>query len=119
MDDAQLFSWVDRDAPELIEWLARNPGSRGRVDEMRRAVSRAREAARGVPERIGPYRVAREIGRGGMGVVYEADQPEAGRRVAIKVVSGADPTLAERFERECAALGRLNHPGIAHLYEAS
>ena len=74
----------------------------------------------GPPEHIGPYRVLREIGRGGMGVVYEAEQEQPRRRVAVKVlrrVTASDEGL-KRFEREARVLGRLSHPGIAHIYDA-
>lgn len=71
-------------------------------------------------ERIGAYRILREIGRGGMGIVYEAEQEEPRRRVALKVVATglASPSLLERFRLEAHALGRLDHPGIARILEA-
>ena len=74
----------------------------------------------GGPERIGAYRVLREIGRGGMGVVYEAEQDAPRRHVAIKVIrSGALTREAvRRFEREAEVLGLLQHPGIAQIHEA-
>ena len=56
-----------------------------------------------IPERLGDYRILREIGRGGMGIVYEAVQESLGRRVALKVLSrarGSGPTAAIRFQRE-------------------
>ena len=71
---------------------------------------------------IGSYRVVRELGRGGMGVVYEAVRTgdEFSRRVAIKVLSSgwSASTLAERFRFERRVLAGLDHPGIARLYDA-
>jgi len=70
---------------------------------------------------IGAYRVVREIGRGGMGVVYEAEQSRPHRRVALKVILGGrhvDATTVRRFEREADSLARLKHPGIAAIYES-
>ncbi len=71
--------------------------------------------------RFGPYRPLRELGRGGMSVVYLAEQQEPLRRqVAIKVVPpGRDSVeLSRRFEQERQALARLNHPNIADVYDA-
>jgi eukaryotic-like serine/threonine-protein kinase len=55
-----------------------------------------------------------------MGVVYEAEQEQPRRTVALKVIKSglADPKLVRRFEQESLALGRLQHPGIAQIYEA-
>ncbi|MBI3400890.1 MAG: serine/threonine protein kinase [Acidobacteria bacterium] len=60
------------------------------------------------------------LGEGGMGAVYEAEQEHPRRRVALKVIKPglAGPELLHRFERESQALGRLQHPGIAQIYEA-
>jgi serine/threonine protein kinase/WD40 repeat protein/tetratricopeptide (TPR) repeat protein len=73
-----------------------------------------------VPDRIGGYRVVREIGRGGMGVVYEAEQLALGRRVALKVlpaeVVGRGVAL-ERFRREARSAARLHHTNIVPVYE--
>ncbi len=73
-----------------------------------------------VPAQIGPYRVQREIGHGGMGVVYLARQGNPEREVALKIVRrGMGSTGARtRFEREIRVLGRLEHPGITRIYEA-
>jgi tetratricopeptide (TPR) repeat protein len=72
------------------------------------------------PSSIGRYRILSLIGEGGMGVVYEAEQDQPRRTVAVKLMrSGfAKTELLRRFEQEAEALGRLQHPGIAHIYEA-
>ena len=85
-----------------------------------------REAAGGAapatwkPEVIGDFRILRVIGEGGMGVVYEAEQREPARTVALKVIKPglATPEVLRRFRQETHALGRLQHPGIAQIYEA-
>ncbi len=73
-----------------------------------------------LPESVGDYKVVRLIGRGGMGHVYEARQQQPERRVAVKVIQpGAMSERAfRRFEHEVQVLGRLQHPGIAHIYDA-
>jgi WD40 repeat protein len=71
------------------------------------------------PERMGDFRILREIGRGGMGVVYEAEQESLGRRVALKVLSpGAviDAKQVRRFEREARAAARLHHTNIVPVF---
>jgi len=73
-----------------------------------------------LPARIGRYTLIRQIGQGGMGVVYEAEQDDPRRRVAIKVIrTGLDsPQIVERFHREAQMLGRLRHRGIAQIFDA-
>lgn len=70
--------------------------------------------------RIGPYRVLRELGRGGMGTVYLAEREDVAKRVALKIVRGglADPVSLSRFLRERRVLARLAHPNIASLVDA-
>ncbi len=73
-----------------------------------------------LPE-IEGYSIQREIGRGGMGVVYSAKQNSSGRHVALKVVRGAGwvgETTLKLFQREIQVLARLSHKGIAALYDA-
>jgi tetratricopeptide (TPR) repeat protein len=72
------------------------------------------------PAAIGRYRIVRPIGEGGMGAVYEAEQEQPRRSVALKVLKPglATPELLRRFGLESQALGRLQHPGIAQIYEA-
>ena len=73
-----------------------------------------------IPARIGPYRILGVLGRGGMGVVYEAEQQYPRRRIALKVLRMLflSEQSRSRFEREAEILGCLRHPGIAHIYEA-
>ncbi|MEP6765779.1 MAG: protein kinase, partial [Gemmatimonadaceae bacterium] len=68
---------------------------------------------------IGRYRILRVLGEGGMGIVYEAEDDQLHRNVALKVIRGelVTPELARRFALESEALGRLQHPGIAQIYE--
>ncbi len=69
---------------------------------------------------IGRYTIGRRLGRGGMGTVYEARDEGLGRRVALKLlgVGLASTAARRRFEGEALALARLDHPGIARVYEA-
>ncbi|MEZ6015260.1 MAG: WD40 repeat domain-containing serine/threonine-protein kinase [Planctomycetota bacterium] len=78
------------------------------------------EGAPWIPDAVGDYRVVRWIGRGGAGIVLEAEQRRPKRRVAIKVVhpAFASAETARRLAKEAEALGRLQHPGIAQVYEA-
>ena len=72
------------------------------------------------PEAIGPYKILGIVGRGGMGIVYRAEQPSPRRLVALKVLRPglADTRGPRYFESEAQALGRLKDPGIAQIYEA-
>src|SRR3954447_15359339 len=70
-------------------------------------------------ERFGDYVLLGEIGRGGMGVVYKAFEPELGRHVAIKMVlSGvlSGPGDLQRFHVEASAAARLQHPHIVKVH---
>src|SRR5580658_3608983 len=73
-----------------------------------------------LPAILGRYRILRLLGEGGMGAVYEAEQEEPRRAVALKVIKAAwsSPDLIRRFQQESQALARLHHPGIAQVYEA-
>jgi len=69
---------------------------------------------------IAGYEIRQQLGRGGMGVVFEGCQVSLGRRVAIKFLIpslAANPHFVERFEREAAALAKLSHPNIVTIFE--
>lgn len=114
-DDADLLDQVrallgldQSDAPDL-------DGERVRLN-----LSGLEFGEAALPESIGEYKIVRLLGRGGMGTVFEAEQSQPLRRVALKVVNTvvALPAVLRRFEHEAEILGRLQHPGIAQIIEA-
>ncbi len=112
----------DEDLLQEVESLLRQDVSGdGALEQVACDASRLLASAeRRVPATIGRYRIVRMIGEGGMGVVYEAEQDHPRRTVALKLLKAglARPELLRRFERESEALGRLQHPGIAQIFEA-
>ncbi len=71
-------------------------------------------------QQIGSYRIVELLGRGGMGIVYRAEQQQPRRVVALKVIKPgiASPAALRRFGHEVQVLGRLQHPGIAQIFDA-
>jgi serine/threonine protein kinase/Tfp pilus assembly protein PilF len=124
-------------APEQAEYLARACGSdvtlRRQVEtllahnqtftaDFQAAVGRAAgEITAPAAGTAGNYTILRRIGEGGMGVVFEAEQQHPRRRVALKVIRAgrfATERTHRLFQREAEVLGRLQHPGIATIYES-
>ena len=119
--------------PSLQEYVDRLPEMADEIREMFPALveveqveeSRARCGAPQPPaaprlRQVGDYRILREVGHGGMGVVYEAEQMSLGRRVALKVLPGhvaGDRKALERFRREAKAAARLHHTNIVPVFE--
>lgn len=79
------------------------------------------EAGTALPESVAHYRILSKLGEGGMGIVYEAEQENPKRKVALKLIRGGlfvDSLSIRLFQREAETLGRLQHPGIASIYES-
>ncbi len=73
-----------------------------------------------LPEKLAEYRIIRELGRGGMGVVYEAIQETLQRRVALKVLPAPnlpDARSIQRFQREARAAAGLRHTNIVPIFD--
>ena len=99
--------------PALVEMEQLKPVSADRNS----AIEPMAEA--NVPSQVGEFRIIRQIGRGGMGIVYEAVQESLGRHVALKLLpadSMADRNRLERFRREAKAAARLHHTNIVPVY---
>jgi serine/threonine protein kinase len=69
------------------------------------------------PERIGRYRILHKLGQGGMGIVYAAEDPSLGRRVALKTIANPDEESRMRFRREARAAASVNHPHACQIFE--
>src|SRR5262249_19631984 len=101
-------------ALEVMEGL--KPGSRDRTESLD---VQAGPAAGSRLEQLGEYRILREIGHGGMGVVYEAIQQSLGRRVALRILplhGRIDRVQQERFQLEARSAARLHHAGIVPVH---
>ncbi len=109
-------------APRLRALLAHDESGAALPESLPRVETGAFAPAVPMPERVGPYRLIRELGRGGMGSVWLAERGDmlVGRSVALKLPHGSWrlPRLAERLEREREILATLSHPNIARLYDA-
>jgi tetratricopeptide (TPR) repeat protein len=112
------------EAPSMAEYLARHPDDIDRVRRLLGAVAmmeqlrRGSRQARAMPDQLGEFRILRELGRGGMGVVYEAVQESLDRHVAVKVIHHVhlDPKRLKRFQREAQAVAQLHHTNIVPIF---
>jgi serine/threonine protein kinase len=115
-----LEDYVDRH-PELSGVIREFFPTMVEVEEVKRVARETSSSGHSrLPERVGGYRIRREIGRGGMGVVYEAEQESLGRRVALKVLpmeAARDAKLLARFRREARAAAQLHHTNIVPVFE--
>ncbi len=115
--------------PSVSEYVERHPDLADDIrdvfpplllmEEAARPASADRDAApRPLPSQLGEYRILREVGRGGMGVVYEAEQVTLGRHVALKVLPrrAGDERLLDRFRHEARAAARLHHTNIVPVF---
>ncbi|MCE3003347.1 MAG: serine/threonine protein kinase [Xanthomonadaceae bacterium] len=112
-----------------VDWLAAQPVDDALRDAVAAMLAAAEDETLGDTDprdageladgqHIGRYRILRTLGRGGMGVVYLAEQSSPRRRVALKLLAGAVGAGAlARFRREAELLARLSHPGIARIVE--
>ncbi|MFI5460689.1 MAG: protein kinase [Isosphaerales bacterium] len=122
--------------PPLSEYMEKYPELAGQIHELFPALVAIEQFGTGpdqaiepfaarpgtagpIPERLGDYRIVREIARGGMGIVYEAVQESLGRHVALKVLPQyrlRDPSQLERFQREARAAAMLHHTNIVPVF---
>ncbi|MFT7617878.1 MAG: tetratricopeptide (TPR) repeat protein [Planctomycetota bacterium] len=121
--------WADQDSGNentLAEYLKQFPGNDETIaSEFLGALAEARgdegeESPEVDGEHIGPYRIEKELGRGGQGVVWLAEDTRLGRKVALKVLTGLGPGAEShlaRFKREAALASKLEHPGICGVHD--
>ena len=121
------------ESPSISEYTARHPELAAEIDEILPVIAAMerlkfeKETGSGVRdslgtpklERLGDFRILGEIGRGGMGIVYEAFQESLNRHVAVKVLprqSLLNPAQLQRFERESQIAARLHHTNIVPVF---
>ena len=118
-----LQEYIDRH-PELADDIREFFPAMAEIEQVKEDREEATERPPPRPSaaarsRLGDYRILREIGRGGMGVVYEAEQVSLGRHVALKVLPRhmlLDAKAKRRFEREAQAAAKLHHTNIVPVF---
>ncbi|HEX5051326.1 MAG TPA: serine/threonine-protein kinase [Planctomycetota bacterium] len=112
-----FFAHPEPTAADAARLMESNPDLRDLLEPMLGGDSHVPHAHE--EQVLGDFRLVRELGRGGMGVVYEAWQRSLDRRVAVKVLASAlvaSPSAVARFRREAAAAGRLRHANIVEVF---
>ncbi len=126
----ELFQVLDRylaelqagTAPNQASLLAQYPHLAGELKECLAGIDFVHRAAKpnpNAPTRLGDFRIVREVGRGGMGVVYEAEQITLKRKVALKVLRfgiSTDEEVMKRFQREAETVAHLHHTNIVPIH---
>jgi serine/threonine protein kinase len=127
LSERELWSGLDREAPEIHEHLTRCATCRERAAQLQAGMSALSHddsppaTRRPLPKRIGAYEITGFLGEGGMGIVFSGRQSYPEREVAVKVIRGGDQvdeTRIRLFQREVQTLARMKHPSIAAIYEA-
>ncbi|MFO0830879.1 MAG: serine/threonine-protein kinase [Phycisphaerales bacterium] len=107
-------------AAHVRRLIAAEATAGGFLEEPAIVQAAAQDARSFVGRRVGRYTLTRLLGQGGMGRVYEAEQEQPRRTVAVKIIGSLPSAEAlRRFRYESEVLARLRHPGIAQIYEAS
>jgi hypothetical protein len=108
--------------PNRAALLAAHPDLAGQLEQCLAGIEfihRAGRTAADVPTQLGDFRIRREIGRGGMGVVYEAEQLSLHRTVALKILrfgAVADAEAVDRFRNEAETVAKLHHTNIVPIF---
>ena len=126
-------AWISGEYPDPEEFCLKHPecgpGLRAEIDDLFYILSGLPERPgkeadalpdNDIPKKIGHFRILKELGRGGQGTVYLAEDEKLLRKVALKVLSssvGFSDLRLKRFKREAESASRLNHPGICAVFE--
>ncbi|MFN7970989.1 MAG: protein kinase [Acidobacteriota bacterium] len=116
------------ETPDVDEFCGRFPAVRARLARALRLSKRLQDMSRDsstgggspLPERLGPYRLLGELGRGGMAPVHLARDERLGREVALKLIDRATlhgASRMERFQREARSLARIDHPNVVPIHD--
>ncbi len=110
--------------PDRVKLLAEHPELATQLEQCLSGIEFIHRASgpamkSGMPTQLGDFRIVREVGRGGMGVVYEAEQVSLKRRVALKVLrfgAASDTEAMQRFQREAETVATLHHTNIVPIF---